>query len=242
MLALALSTLADVAFAGAEPGRDPQSDPAPCFSAAAANDHEKIADACGKVIDNEKAAKAERFKALVARAGMFARKEKFSDAIDDYDAALRIDPTNADVFNTRGETWRRLGNGPKAVADFAAAMKLNPGHAAARANHRSLAQELERAGALKAIEGKPSFNCAAARRPVEKEICSKPELANLDREIHGSYLRAIQQARDPREANPLKREQEEFIARRNAQFGKPGYDLQGALRERLKRLNGVDRH
>ena len=38
----------------------------------------------------------------------------------------------------------------------------------------------------------------------------------------------------------LKREQEEFVARRNAQFGKPGYDLQKAMRERLQQINGVD--
>ena len=45
---------------------------------------------------------------------------------------------------------------------------------------------------------------------------------------------------DPRQARNLQREQEEFIARRNAAFGRPGYDLQKAMRQRLQRLNGID--
>jgi len=240
VLALALSMLADAAFAGAEPGKDPQIDPAPCFAATAVNDDEKLLELCSKVIDNEKSAKADRVKALVARAGLFARKDKYSDVIDDYDAAIRLDPANADLFNARGEIWRKRGNGPKAVADFAAAMKLNPDHAAARANHRSLAQELERLGALKAVAGKPSFNCATARRPVEKAICANPELADLDREVHGSYVRAIGEAQQPRDVRKLKQEQDEFIARRNAQYGRPGYDLKKAMRQRLQEIDGVD--
>jgi hypothetical protein len=40
----------------------------------------------------------------------------------------------------------------------------------------------------------------------------------------------------------LKRQQDAFIARRNAQFGKSGYDLTNAMRERLREINGVDGH
>ena len=42
---------------------------------------------------------------------------------------LRLDPTLADVFNARGELWRKKGDRPKALADFGAAIKLNPDHA-----------------------------------------------------------------------------------------------------------------
>jgi tetratricopeptide (TPR) repeat protein len=239
--ALAFAMLPDVAFAtGAEPAKDPQLDPAPCLAAAAANDDGRIVPLCSSLIDNEKTAKADRIKALIARAGAFERKEMYDSAIADYDAVLRLDSSLADVFNARGELWRRKGDRPKAIADFGAALKLKPDHAAAKANHKSLALELERVGVLKALEGKPSFNCATARRPVEKAICASPDLANLDREIHGSYIRAVQEARDPRDAKTLKREQEEFIARRNAQFGTPGYDLRKAMRARLQQINGID--
>jgi tetratricopeptide (TPR) repeat protein len=241
VIALALSALAHAAFAtGAEPEKDPQLDAAPCLAAAAGNDDDKIMALCGELLANEKTARADRVKALVARAGAFDRREKYNEAIEDYDTALRLDPALADAYNARGEVWRKKGNGPKAIADFAAAINLNPDHAAAKANHRSLALELERLGALKAVAGKPSFNCATARRPVEKAICASPELADLDREVHGSYIRAIREARGPREIRTLKRQQDEFIARRNAQFGKPGYDLQKAMRERSQQINGID--
>ena len=50
----------------------------------------------------------------------------------------------------------------------------------------------------------------------------------------------IREARNPGEAKDLQRAQEDFIARRNAEFGRPGYDLKKAMQERLQRLNGVD--
>lgn len=240
-IALVLSALARAAFAtGTEPDKDPKVDPAPCLAAAGAVDDDKIMTLCGPLLASEKMTKADRIKALIARAGVFERRAKYGDAIDDYDTVLRLDPTLADVFNARGEVFRKKGNGPRAVADFAAALRLNPDHAVAKANHRSMAQELERLGALKAVAGKPSFNCATARRPVEQAICARPELADLDREVHGSYVCVIQEARGPREIRLLRRRQDEFIARRNARFGKPGYDLQKAMRERLQEINGVD--
>ena len=92
-------------------------------------------------------------------------------------------------------------------------------------------------GALKAVEGKPSFNCATARRPVEKAICASVTLANLDREVHGSYVRALQEAPTPRDARAVKREQDAFIARRNAQFGRRAERL---LEPRLVAVEVVD--
>jgi uncharacterized protein len=117
---------------------------------------------------------------------------------------------------------------------------LNPDHITARANHRALAQELERLGALKAIAGKPSFNCVTARRKVEKAICANPELADLDREVQGSYDRAVAEKMTPQQARKLRREQEEYISRRNAEYGRPGYDLKKAMRGRLQQINGID--
>ncbi len=225
---------------GVEPAKDLRADPAPCLAAARAQDDDKTVNVCGALIDNDRTDKADRIKALIARAEAHERKGMSYRAIRDYDDVLRLDPTNADIHNARGELWRKKGDLPKAVADFAAAMKLNPEHAAARANHRAMAQELERLGALKAIAGKPSFNCATARRKVEKAICANPELADLERDVHVSYVRATREDMTPAQARKLRREQEEFIARRNASFGRPGYDLQKAMKQRLQQLNGVD--
>ena len=140
---------------GAEPVSDPQIDPAPCLAAAAADDADGIIAICGALVDNEKTLKADRIKALMARAGAYGRKDMIDRAIGDYDTALQLDSTLADIFNIRGELWRRKGDRPRALADFDAAIKLNPQHEAARANYKSLAQELERLGAEMAIKNKP---------------------------------------------------------------------------------------
>lgn len=141
---------------GTEPATDPHIDPAPCVSAAAASDDDRILAICGALIDNEKTLRADRIKALVARAGAYDRKEQIDRAIGDYDTVLRLDPALADGFNARGELWRRKGDRPRALSDFGAALKLNPQHEAARANYKSLALELERLGAQMAIKNKPN--------------------------------------------------------------------------------------
>jgi tetratricopeptide (TPR) repeat protein len=239
-----LWALPRVAFATAEPGRDGQPDPAPCVAAVAANEDAGILSICGALIDNDHTVKADRIMALIARAGVFERKEMIERAIGDYDAALRLDPTLADLFNARGELWRKRGDRPKALQDFDAAIKLKPDHTAARDNYRSLARELERLGALMAINNKPSFDCATARRAVERAICASPELANLDREIYAINVKIVREATsdNTRAGRALQLEQDDFIARRNAGFGRPNYDLQKAMRERLDRLQAIARH
>jgi tetratricopeptide (TPR) repeat protein len=227
---------------GAEPGTDPKIDPAPCVAAATAGDSDKIIAVCGALIDNDKTLKADRIKALIARAGAYDRKDMIDRAIGDYDTTLRLDPTLADIFSARGELWRRKGDRPHALADFGAAIKLNPDHPTAKGNYRSLAQELERIGAMMAVHGKPSFNCATARRAVEKAICANPELANLDREINAVHTKVVRGAASDsaRAGRALQREQDDFLARRNASYGRPDYDLRKAMKERLDHLLAIE--
>jgi tetratricopeptide (TPR) repeat protein len=230
-------------FAATSEPVDQKIDPAPCVAAVTANDDDQIVAICGPLIDSEKTVKADRIKALIARAGVYDRKDQIDRAIGDYDTALRLDPTLADIFNARGEFRRRKGDRPRALADFAAAIKLNPDHAAAKANYKSLALEVERLGAMIAVNNKPSFNCATARLPVDKAICGNPELANLDREINAVNTKVVRLATNdsPRAGRAMQREQDDFIARRNAAFGRPDYDLLKAMRERLDHLMTVER-
>jgi tetratricopeptide (TPR) repeat protein len=232
-----------VAATGADTGTVPPVDPAVCMAAIAANDDDKIAADCGALIDNEKTEKADRIKALVARAAVLARKDQLDRAISDYGEALRLEP-QADVYNSRGELWWKKGDRPKALADFGVAMKLSPDHPAAKGNHKRLAQELERLGALMAVAGKPSFNCSTAKRPVEKAICASPDLANLDRQINAVNSKVVHDAMadSPRAGRALQQAQDDFLARRNADFGQAGYDLQKAMRERLQRLLEIERY
>lgn len=228
---------------GAKPSTDPQIDPAPCV-AATTDDADRIVAACTALIDNAKTAKPDRIRALVARAGAYDRKEMLDSAIGDYNAALRLDPALADVFNARGELWRKKGDRRRALADFAAAIKLNPEHAAARGNHKSLAQQLERLGALTAVYNQPGINCATTRLAVEKAICGNPELATLDREINAVNSKVVRAAssESPRAGRALQREQDDFVDRRNAGFGQPGYDLAKEMRKRLEHLLAVERY
>lgn len=233
----------DCAFAATGEVSEEQIDSAPCLAAIAARDDDRTIAVCGSLIENEKAPKADRVKASIARAAAYERKEQIDRAIGDYDLALRLDPALADIFNARGELWRKKGDRPRALTDFGAAIRLNPNHAAARANYKSLSLEIERIGALMAVNNKPSFNCATARRPVEKAICANPELANLDREINAVNTRVVREAAagDPRAGRAMQREQDEFIARRNADFGRPDFDLQKMMRERLDHLLSLNR-
>ena len=193
-------------------------------------------------ITNEKNSANDRIKALMARSAAYGRNEQFDRAIADYNAALELDPLQADALNNRGEAWRRKGDRLYALADFGAAIRLSSQHPSARGNYKSLAQELERLGAAMAVNNKPSFNCATARRAVEKVICENANLANLDREISAMNTQVVRDAASdsPRAGRALQKQQGEFIAKRNARFGRADYDLAKAMKQRLEMLVGID--
>lgn len=228
---------------GADTTSVPPVDPTACMAAIATGDDDKVTAQCSALIDNEKTAKADRIKALSARAAVLARKDQLDRAIADYGEVLRLEP-QADIYNSRGELWWKRGDRPKALADFGAAMKLNPDHPTAKGNYKRLAQELERLGALMAVAGKPGFNCATAKRPVEKAICASPDLANLDRQINAVNSKVVRDATadSPRAGRALQQAQDDFLSRRNASFGRPDYDLQKDMRERLQRLLEIERY
>ena len=243
-LAVVCMVLPDRALAATVEPTGEQIDSAPCMAALTANDDEKVIAVCGALIGNDKAPKADRIKAVIARAAAYDRKGEPDHTIGDYDIALRLDPTLADIFNARGELYRKKGDRVHALADFGAALKLNPNHPAAKGNYKALALEVERLGALLAVNDRPSFNCATARRAVEKAICGNPEWISLDRQINAVNTRVVHDASrtDPRAGRALQREQDDFIAGRNAAYGRPDYDLQKVMRERLDHLLAIGRN
>jgi hypothetical protein len=47
---------------------------------------------------------------------------------------------------------------------------------------------------------------------------------------------------NPRAGHAMQREQDDFLARRNAEFGRPDFDLQKMMRDRLDHLLAISQH
>jgi tetratricopeptide (TPR) repeat protein len=67
--------------------------------------------------------------ALAARGDAWAKLERWHDAIRDYEAAVRQDPTFTHAIRCRAMAWRAIGNKEKALADLNEAIRLDPTHA-----------------------------------------------------------------------------------------------------------------
>jgi tetratricopeptide (TPR) repeat protein len=166
-------------------------------------------------------------------------------ALNDYGSALWLDPNSEATYNNRAVLYKKMGERAKALADYEAALRLNPGNENAAGGRKTMKAEIARFGAeaprpQTAADAHPSFDCGAARLPVEKAICADAQLGMLDREIADTYGHLLS-IKGSRAANALRQAQRNFIAERNARFGKPGYDLQLALQARLGALEDAVR-
>src|SRR3974390_122900 len=56
-------------------------------------------------------------------------QSKFDDAIVEFNAALRADPTNPRFYNSRGNAWKGKGELDIAIADYNDAIRLDPNFA-----------------------------------------------------------------------------------------------------------------
>ncbi|MGJ5205937.1 tetratricopeptide repeat protein [Bradyrhizobium sp. HKCCYLR20261] len=179
---------------------------------------------------------------LTNRGDAYQYKNELGSALSDYDAALRLDPDFASTYNNRAVLFKKMGERAKALADYEAALRLNPGNENAAEGRRAMLAEIKKFGAeaprpLNAPSERsgPSFDCATARREVEKVICADPQLSVLDLGISQGYAKLLKSSRG-RAAAELRSTQRDFLSERNARFGKPGYDLRLALQRRLDTL------
>lgn len=69
-----------------------------------------------------------------SRGKLFTKREKFKEAIKDFEAGIKLDPQNPDLYNSRGEAYRRSGNLAKARMDYQKTIELDPKHPAAYYN------------------------------------------------------------------------------------------------------------
>jgi tetratricopeptide (TPR) repeat protein len=180
---------------------------------------------------------------LTDRGDAYQATKNYDRAITDYDAAIELDSKFERAYNNRGAAWRGKGDRARALKDYAAAVRLNPSDAKAASNYKDVSLEVERLDALADPKNLPSFNCATARLQVEKAICADPELARLDHSMNDVFLKAIASAEgeNHRAALNLTRQQREFIDKRNASYGRPGYDLRQAMADRVDQLSTVSK-
>ena len=174
-------------------------------------------------------------------------KGELGAALSDYDAALNLDPTFAKTYNNRAVLYKKMGERAKALADYETALRLDPANDNAASGRRTMTAEIAKFGAASPRpihahspdDGGPSFDCATAKREVEKVICADPQLGVLDRQIAEAYERVLKSA-GKRAIDGLRKSQRDFLVTRDASFRRPGYDLKKVMQDRLQKLNAME--
>lgn len=72
--------------------------------------------------------------ALAMRGAAGMHQKDYDKALADFDAAIRIHPSHANLYNDRGLAWRRKKDYDRAIADFSYAIYLKPTIATAHIN------------------------------------------------------------------------------------------------------------
>ena len=112
-VAAALATLAPAARA--EVATD-------CFS----EDNERRYAGCSAIIDNPGVSDAERAHAYSMRALSLSLKQDYGRAIQDYDAAIDLNPNFAVALNNRAWAYFKWGRATDGLTDVERSLRLNP--------------------------------------------------------------------------------------------------------------------
>ena len=76
------------------------------------------------------------------RGNAYSVKGDYDRAIQDYDVAIRLDPTYPKPFNNRGLAYQKKGDYDRAIKDFDEAIKLDPKYGYAFANRADTYQKM----------------------------------------------------------------------------------------------------
>jgi len=93
-----------------------------CFS----EDNERRFAGCSAIIESPTASEAERAQAYSMRALALSLKQEYGKAIDDYDAAIAINPNFAVALNNRAWAYHKWGRGGEGLDDVERSLRLNP--------------------------------------------------------------------------------------------------------------------
>ena len=197
------------------------------------------------IADYDQAIRLERrVNFLTNRGDSYQFKGELGAALSDYNDALKLDPNFAKTYNNRAVLYKKMGERKKALADYEATLRLDPANENALNGRRAMIAEIAKFGGeparvLNAAASDPSFDCASAKREVEKVICADPQLGVLDRQIAEAYERVLRASKG-RFAGDLRKSQRDFLVTRDASFRRPGYDLKKVMQDRLLRLNAME--
>ena len=89
-------------------------------------DWERRISGCSAIIDSPEASAEQKAVAYATRGLALSLKGQFERSIDDYDAAIRIEPNFAVALNNRAWAMHKWGRGAKGLADVEKSLALNP--------------------------------------------------------------------------------------------------------------------
>ena len=104
------------------------------FCADGKTDPDAAISACTRQIQSGGLGGAALARAFFNRGFARSGNRQYSPAIQDYDAAIRLNPEYADAFSNRGLAYDEIGQTARAIQDYDAAIRLNPGHVIALNN------------------------------------------------------------------------------------------------------------
>ncbi len=95
------------------------------------DDPERSVKACSALIQSGQEKGINLAKAFCGRGLAYARKGEYDHAIQDYDEALRINPTYVAAFSNRGIAYAHKGDYDRGIQDLDQALRLKPNDASA---------------------------------------------------------------------------------------------------------------
>jgi tetratricopeptide (TPR) repeat protein len=101
-----------------------------CFASEGVTPEQKL-ESCTLLIESGGQTSRARVAAFNSRGNVHLGRRNYDRAIDDYNEAIRLDPTYAIGFNNRGLAHQRKGEIDRAIEDYDEAIRLNPRLAAA---------------------------------------------------------------------------------------------------------------
>jgi len=95
---------------------------------------EQVIASCTTVITRGQVDSDDLATAYKNRGNAYGDKRKFTEALEDYERAIAINPSDSDAFNARGTTYVALERYDLALQDFDQALRLNPASSVALSN------------------------------------------------------------------------------------------------------------